>query len=745
MIPVYMQVFLLFRAIAGNEQTNPIGAEETHISSTYLWDKLNFPALWQVYIRVMAFDLMQSSMYLHSDSASNYSTQNTLVDVSRNLPIIFRTKYPCRWGKHFVSGRQINGQFFTYTQYLVYYFPLAVTRICGIFNITYTPSHFQDEAPIAKPLSPGYQPYGVSWQLHAGNPFGINLTLVEFSAPQSHGCGDARIQIKVFYYEQWFPFKVCPNWGKHNFVGSFVQVTYRMEYYQKPALMDTNDQHFTKLSFQYQIVNYKDMSLRLYMVPMVPRRQLVQLGVQYRLSTPSSNDTRLDNSALVYVGKVPNAIIYSFTLYTANFLTPVIMRKNIACNIPEAEVIFYDGPVQSFWQPALPILKHWTFSQISNHTTGNADEDVRGSIGELNIIFLAPQSDTHKTAYMAIIWHAKPMMPSLFRYDMLVLDLKKESRINLRTQRRKTFFEVVHIRAPKGKFVHLGFQDITYALHTDAYPNRYLEHCIDGFEMRNPTDAVIGNICSNLTAEQFRKHYQADGLTVQREVTLLKKQYAWLAHISAVIIASVHNCSGHINVLPRLHDMHSTVWSPSGTLSFEPGENFYFVNRTYGFHVENLNFKIIFRRSPKACWKLQLVPFEEMKNVILRLGKSFFLDVMYIITNEDLTSPSHFVMRFSSIGDTVRFHNISSLYGLRIHFVTTRFGKFASSFMGVWATEAYSAQIGMHLTWLTHIAGFAVQVKKGPGQWYAPTNVGGSHQIYSTFYTIYICWGLALM
>ncbi len=112
------------------------------------------------------------------------------------------------------------------------------------------------------------------------------------------------------------------------------------------------DQHYTKLAFYYQILDLRNVTVTADMHSMVPKMQHVKMGMEYTLKLH-----HWSNALLVYVGQFPHALVFAFTLYLEGFLTPVISRKNVTCNIPEAEAIFYDGLVQMFWQSALPVLK----------------------------------------------------------------------------------------------------------------------------------------------------------------------------------------------------------------------------------------------------------------------------------------------------------------------------------------------------------------------------------------------------
>ncbi len=87
----------------------------------------------------------------------------------------------------------------------------------------------------------------------------------------------------------------------------------------------------------------------------------------------------------------------------------------------------------------------------------------------------------------------------------------------------------------------------------------------------------------------------------------------------------------------------------------------------------------------------------------------------YTITSEDLTSPSRFSLEFSAIRNMVEFRNASSMYGIRVYSLNSscRVAKLTSPYTRIWDTEAYSAQIGLHPSILTHAAGFSVKVGQG--------------------------------
>ena len=520
--------------------------------------------------------------------------------------------------------------------------------------------------------------------------------------------------MKLLHPDQHLSHMICPNWGKQNFVAVHITVTLFMKYYQKVSFLHTGDQHFTKVSFHYQILDFRNMALKTHMVPMFPSRQRVELGMQYMLAAHPFYDDRFpiqanSSESLVYVGKFPDTLIYSFTLYTANFLTPVISRANVTCNIPEAEAVFYDGPVQTFWQPVLPLLKQWSCSDILDRAKIHSDEDgVRGSVGELNVILFIPGVKTLESSYLTIAWHAERILPGILRFHEIVLDWTTvDTRTILFEPTRSTSVEVVHVIA--SQFVHLAIQEITYVAHSEMYSNRFFAHCLDGFEITDPMmPDVSGHICSNSTAQNLLNHYQTGGLTLGRRVILTKKQYAWLATMSAVITASSQSCAGYINVLPDRGNIFLRTMFPNAMASFQADRE-YFENGTFAGYQ---NVLINFKRRLEACCRLQLVPFDELVLYELQL-KQWYSHLKYTITSEDLTSPARFITDLSSIGDALQFGNVSSSYGLRIYSLDNRFERHALAYTGVWDTEAYSAEIALYYSSLTHAAGLTVQVEDG--------------------------------
>ncbi len=360
--------------------------------------------------------------------------------------------------------------------------------------------------------------------------------------------------------------KICPKFGTCNLIGKEHMVSFVLHYYQNPVIIDKGDQTSTKLSFYYQILDFRNTSLIHATRP--PRKELVNLGMERTLQLEPFRGTfqNLSNPRLELVLKVLHALVFAFAINLVNFLTPVIYRNNFTCNIPEAEAIFYDGPVQVLWQPALPILGYCGCLQntINNTTTKRDDEEVRGSIGELNIVFFVPMRNGNNSTHLEITWQAHLLQSNVLRIREVNLNFSGSTTIDFHPV-TTTLFDV-HIQAPDSKFIQLTFTDINYVASSDDHLNVYFKTCLDGFEITS--DLVHGQICSNSTAEILLTHYKTDGLVVGRNITLIKKQYGWLLPASAVITASPHSCVGYVNVLPNRKNFASHFRIPRAIVRF---------------------------------------------------------------------------------------------------------------------------------------------------------------------------------
>ncbi len=542
----------------------------TYILSRYLWDKLQFGTLWKAYIPAMTYDLLHSSI-----RSSNSKAQDALLTVTGNFPSILSDRHPCRRGIFVVYGRQFDKLLNVQHRKDSVYFLTADYRICGVYNFTYDPSYYIDEP--SPGLSdrhlpcPDDKPLRISWNLQAGEGFRINFTLSEFTAPRLLRCADARVVIHREAMLPVHPVEICPKSGKVNVVSKHLMVTFVLHYYQNPLFIDKRDQKYTKLTFNYQILDVTNVSV--FHTANPPRRQLIKLGRERTLQLEPFNGTFLNgsNPGFVYMLKLPYASVYAFAIIIHGLLTPVIYRNNFTCNIPEAEAIFYDGPVQTRSQPALPILRYWSCSQKGiNNMTNHDDEEVRGSIGELNIVFFVPNMEENGSIHLEITWQAKRMLPSALRIRDVDLKFLESTMIEFHPA-TTTLFDVVHVQAPESKFIQLSFMDIYYAESSEAHANVNFDYCRDGFRITG--HHTMGTICSNSTAENLLNHYKTEGFVVGQKVTLMRKQYAWLLPMSEVIIVRSHSCAGYVNVFPTRKRMFKFYRLQQAIVAFDESEN----------------------------------------------------------------------------------------------------------------------------------------------------------------------------
>ncbi len=709
MIRVCMAVVLLFQNMSETRNIYPEDhTEGTQAFSRYLWDKLQIGTRWKVYIRPMTYDILHSS--INRGRQSNYRAQKTLLNTIRDFPSIIIDRHPCRSDIFVAFGREFGNFFFDqHTNESVHVFADDF-RICREYNFTYNPMYYIGNPNITLSDSLtclGDKPLRISWNIQAGEGFGINYTLSEFTVPHSHSCSDAKIKMNL-YNEYRCPLIVCPNWAKQTFVAIQITVNFFLRHYHNPLFIAKRDQKYIKLSFYYQILDLRNVAVTCYLIPY---RQPVKLGMQRRLQLDWSD------KYLMQVGQFPYASVYAFALYIGelygDFLTPVIYRNNFTCNIPEAKVLFYDGPIQPFWEPALPVLKYWNCPQNFTKTTANRDnEEVRGSLDELNIIILVPRYKTLDSSHFALTWHAHHMLPEALRIREVVLDLSKSLTIHF-PPTPTTFIDVVHVQAPESKSVHLSFTELNYVLSNELYARKSYFPCRDGLQINDPMDKkhhVIGQICSNVTAENIIHHYQTNGLIIGHDVVLMRKQYGWLSTISGVITARAHRCIGYVNILPDEKSFSRTYRVLHALVDF--GGTFDIFNDS-ALMLSDL--RVLFRCFSQACCKIQIVPFGDLALYQLYLYKIQHTYLKYTITSEDLTSPSRFSVDFSSIGNMVEFRNASSVYGIRVYTMNSscRFAGLTSPYTGVWYSEAYSAQIGLHSSILMHAAGFSVTVEQG--------------------------------
>ena len=651
MVPVFMLSILLFQSVTVSKQLY-ISEGEIHCPYKYIWDKLYDGTRWKVYIPVMSYDLLHSTFYFKE--SSKYRALKTFLDVIRKLPTIAEKKHPCRKDVFVLLGRHFweNNVDFPSTNYSAGDF-----RICGTSSVTFNPDNFIDVPYLDlsdQSMISLERRMPLDWYLQAGPAYFVNCTVSEFTAPRSHSCGDAEVKIHVPTTQF---FVLCPNTGMHNFILAKIKVRLTFYIYRKPFFM-TKDQGLTKFSFHYQILDIgsskglKETRKR--------TMQHVELGMDYTFSTGeftegfSGQFTRLDD-----LGKV----IYIFSLDLNGYFTPVIFRRNVSCNIPEGEILFYDGPVVLILDALLGVLKYWKCLNTSDSTRdNNSPDEVRGSLGALTVLFpLLLRSNrtlAHKSDFLVITWHAEQMLSNVLQIHQIVLDLSTVSTIHFH-HTNNSFVDVVTIQAPKGKYVNLEFTELSYVLCTDILSTAPFSYCVDGFTIKDPMQLYsdrYGEVCSNYSAENLLQHYQLDGLTVGQDIMLKRKQYSWRGTTSAVIIASAHSCAGYINAFPQPRGRQSKYKKPGASVDFYL--KFQLLNN-YSYHrVTDL--MTHFTRSAKECCKLQVVLFETLVSYATMHKMTNNPKLKFIFTSEDLTSPARFDIDLASIGSTLQFRNTSS-------------------------------------------------------------------------------------
>ncbi len=669
------------------------------IPPEYSYNKFQFGTLWQAYLPAMIYDLVSSSMYL-GESATD-TTQRNLLDVTSNLPQVVADTHPCHNSSAVITGTRWRGQAFFQLEYLTPQFLTNAVRICGLFYVTYIPGS-EHEATGSLTHS-AKKSFFIKWKFGLNGPFGINLTLSDLVAPSSYGCEDARVEIKRRFSTRMV---FCPNWGSQNVLGVGITVQLLLSYNKHTHFTNhKSNKYITKISFHYQILDRDIWSLK----HRYPGFQPAAQGEVYTLQVDTNNNIfqKLTDSSIGLM-RFPNALVYIFSLMITNYLTPVVLRKDVTCNDNSAELIFYDGPPTLYMQPFLPILKLWSCNEASDNTQGKHDnEEVRSSLWILNFAVFVPTNDKNESFHLILTWQAKRILPSIYRLRTYKLGLLTNNTIHL-IPRHSTACEVVHIVAPKGKFVRLWFSDIKYALVTH-YPI-YSLMCYTGIQIDDTTRMHLGFgiICSNSTAEHVVKHYKENGLTFGQSVVITLIQYWWIARVSAIIIVSTDYCSGYINLLPG-KDIRPPTDSLSGAIvTFEATSEEWNVS-----YDTNVVMTIWFKRLPGKCVRLQLVNFRDLSASTARLNIHLPV-IQYIITSEDLTSPARVLIDTSSIPNEVQLGNISSPYTLHLFSLEDTFTQPVELLHpGKWDTEAFVAHVRVHTILLTHVAGLTVLVEDG--------------------------------
>ena len=105
---------------------------------------------------------------------------------------------------------------------------------------------------------------------------------------------------------------------------------------------------------------------------------------------------------------------------------------------------------------------------INNTTTTRDDEEVRGSIGELNIVFFVPMRNGNNSTHLEITWQAHLLQSNVLRIREVNLNFSGSTTIDFYPN-TTTLLDVVHIQAPDSKFIQLRFTDINYVASSDDH------------------------------------------------------------------------------------------------------------------------------------------------------------------------------------------------------------------------------------------------------------------------------------
>ncbi len=518
-------ILLLFTPLAGEKTSHSQDNDTEPLSPRYLYNKFRFGTSWRVYLHALAYDLVYSSMSLGILSTNN--NRGSLLDVTYNIPTVIRDRSPCRSLSWIVAWQFRAGLL---TGLHSNYFPTHHLGICGLYNVTYIPSVKETgvisnlfslpekfsarEARggfIFKPANMTFY-HILTWNVSAHGTFGINLTISEFTAPSSYGCQDAKLE--VYFGSDSPDFTViCPNWSPMRFINSHFTVNF---FFNLPWYETAGKHRNTKLSMQYQIIEYRNFVLKVDgWFPSTSKLPILQKEYIFRVNFPD-----LDISTLMLFA-TQRSLAYVISFTAEGYFTPVVVRKNVVCDDSQTEIIFYDGYSEILLQEFQPILKIWRCTESYDGIAGHLEsEEVRGSIGTLStVVFLFRTS-----AKLSITYQTQRMLPSVFRRRRIELTSSEKRTIRL-LPRQSTAFEVVDIVAPEGKFVRLRFSEIKFV------PSRHLVmydlKCMAGIYIKDPLDIHIvhGLICSNTTAEDIVKQTKKAGLTMGHSVTISLRQY----------------------------------------------------------------------------------------------------------------------------------------------------------------------------------------------------------------------------
>ncbi len=98
------------------------------------------------------------------------------------------------------------------------------------------------------------------WNFRSHRSFAINFSFSDIVAPNSYGCGDARLDIKMHLFGHS---SLCPNVGPTNMLDVDIEVKLILNYHRGNAVRNKqNDSYLTKISSQYQIVDFRNVSIK---------------------------------------------------------------------------------------------------------------------------------------------------------------------------------------------------------------------------------------------------------------------------------------------------------------------------------------------------------------------------------------------------------------------------------------------------------------------------------------------------
>ena len=323
MVPCLV-ILLFLSATGGRETFHKQGENADSLSSRNIYDRLQLGKLWHVYLPAMTYDLLYSS--IHLDRSSSRHTQRSLLDVTSKFPWVIKKRHPCRNGTVVITGARSRGHLYFKLSYSSTQALTSDFRICGYFHLTYIPGYDKE---LTDQLSHSAEkPLILSWDLMSHGSFLINLTLSGLAAPNSYRCEYARITVTPITGSFWETSNVlCPNRGAMSAIGVRYEVKLFLNYRRGKAVKNNRrNQYFTTVSFQYQILHTINVSAKVFR-PKTQRRVL-QKEYKFQVDSKWNNDTFLKYSPLVFVGELPEALMY-LLFYGLPVISPQLFSEKM--------------------------------------------------------------------------------------------------------------------------------------------------------------------------------------------------------------------------------------------------------------------------------------------------------------------------------------------------------------------------------------------------------------------------------